>query len=560
MLIMATFKFNRFMKFLIIFVMFLIISSPIQYAGDNEEAHAYTIPVIIKFINISDDGISTQSHEINYTLDESNNQVYYTIGLSPNEKVNNISIRTPNYYNTYEIISNSNEVKIRVSLFKDDAKTQKINNRSVKVIYDYTTTNSVNVYDDVAEYNYTAWNNSEDTVSKLETYITYPVTREQIQLWNNPQYKVSSFSWVNKHRLETRYKQINAGETVTQEVIMPKEVFKASNNTNNINKNAKSTIESNQAKYYDNITFNSNISYIIIIVSVMLIVAPLCISYKYFRNQQKDTDFHDYTKPNESYVKVNMLINDRIGQINKNAFYATTLSLINKKYIKISGENNELYLEINKNNNIELDSCENLVYQFFLDKVKTKTLLSDIKNITGSADVEDCYERYVDCCNSKHSINDYFNTRTSRILKYYVIMAIIYVIVIFAVLYLIYPKPPISIWAFRATFIVLPVAIMSYILSRTMVNNWNNKGKMAYNNLKYYEKYLNDFSLISHNPPMSSEKWAEDIIYAAAMGDDLSFRQHMIRYINENDCSFLMDENELVKYVYYDDDRNLYLD
>ncbi len=56
MLIMSTFKLNTIIKLSSIFIILLLLLTPIYSIGENDEAHAYTVPVVVNFINISDDG------------------------------------------------------------------------------------------------------------------------------------------------------------------------------------------------------------------------------------------------------------------------------------------------------------------------------------------------------------------------------------------------------------------------------------------------------------------------------------------------------------------------
>ena len=558
MSIMRTFKLKYFMKLSTICIILLLLLTPLYSFDENDNTHAYTVPVVVNFINISENGECFYSDEVNYTLDEHNNIVYYTIDKSANESINNISIECDGIYYDFEVNDNPNNTKIRVELYSDNLKKNKLTNRSVKLIYHYRSTNAVDVYDDVAVFNYTPWSDSKDTVSKLETYITYPADKNSIEIHDRPIHIISSNSWVNKHRFETRYKQITTRDKVTQTVLMPKQSFVESNYTNIIHQDKKQQLTGDYQMYLDSSKSNNNISYFFIILSVILIVAPLAVTFKYFKNSDtKDVSYRNIQDYDNNYIKVNMLINDNIGQVNQNAFYATLLNLINKGYIQVRSMDDVLYINT-ANSNKKLETYEKDVFNYLNDVLEKEMPIDNIKSIINQDKLEEIYKQYLTKVVSSNSIDEYFSNKTSGLLKYYSIFSFVYAAVIIMLLNILTPYVPIFVWLYRFQVILIPLAIISYILSVKIKNNWSKEGRYTHDVYKQFEVYLNDYSLIENNPPQSPGTWAEYIVISAAMGDDLSFRQNLIRYVNEHDKN-LVGENDLIRLFYHDKKRSLYL-
>ena len=136
-------------KFTIILLVFTLLILPLSFAEGD-----YTLPNVEKHINVTDDGTTIISEDITYSISGTINGVYRDVGLSGDQRLENISVETPGYYNTLEVINSSNKVKIKVHLYKDEAKTEKVSDEDVRVIYHYNFIKGVKIYDDIAELQY----------------------------------------------------------------------------------------------------------------------------------------------------------------------------------------------------------------------------------------------------------------------------------------------------------------------------------------------------------------------------------------------------------------------
>lgn len=555
---MSTFKLNNFIKISIIFIMLLLLLAPSYSFNENDYTHAYTVPVVVNFINITDDGQCHHSDEVTYTLDESNNIVHYTIAKSSNEVIDNISIESDSIYCDYEVEDTDDVINIKASLYSDVSRKNKITNKSVKIIYHYRSLNSIDLYNDVAVFNYTPWADSTSTVSKLESYITYPATHDDITIYDNPPYLISSRSWVNDYRHETRYKQITADNNLKQVALIPKESFKSGVYTNNINQDNKDSLIGYQEDYLKNVNRNNNLAYILIAATLLLIVMPLAISFKYFKNSEvKNIRYDTIDDFDDDYIRVNMILNDNKKRVNEDAFYATILELINKNFINTRHTGDKLYLTINNNDNY-LKSHEKLVFNYLSEYIEEGILLDDIRQVMDKDELKGTYAEFTSLCSEDYSIDNLFEDRTSKALKYYSITAGAYLIAALILINVLNPSVPLFTWVFRSLMVLILMIIFAYMLSRRIRFNWNKEGKLHHDAWKQFEAYLSDYSLMEANTPKMPRTLANYIVYSASIGVDLSFRQNLIRYVNQNDKG-LVEKNDLIRLFYYDNNRSLYL-
>jgi uncharacterized membrane protein len=308
------------------------------------------------------------------------------------------------------------------------------------------------------------------------------------------------------------------------------------------------------------VAFNNNLGYLLIAISVLLIVTPLVISFNYFKNSDiKDMNNRSIDELDDDYIKVNMILNTKCGNVNKDALYATILNLINKKHIRTKFIGDNLSLKIISHEDKILEEHESFVLDYLSESIGEYKSINEFKNMIKHNQLTNLYDNFKDICNRNYSIDEYFTDKTSRYLKYYSIIALIYLSVILIILNTLTPKVPIFTWTFRAAVVLVPMIILAYMLSVKIKNNWNKDGKLHHDRWKQFESYLNDYSQIINNPPQSPSKWADYIVYSAAMGVDLSFRQNMVRYLDEHDMKEPLDD-DLIRLFYYDDKRSLFLD
>ena len=120
-------KNNTLKKFLMLFLITLLLISPIA-AGN------YQLPSADVDVVVHDDATATITQKIVYDINGTVNGVYYRMPLNGEQDVENISVETPGYYNTLEVNKTNNQIQLKVWLYKDAAKTQKVNDADRKSV------------------------------------------------------------------------------------------------------------------------------------------------------------------------------------------------------------------------------------------------------------------------------------------------------------------------------------------------------------------------------------------------------------------------------------------
>ncbi|MBR4397262.1 MAG: DUF2207 domain-containing protein, partial [Methanobrevibacter sp.] len=101
----------------------------------------YSIPYANVDIQVYDDGLINVYEEIDYHFDSSANGVYRDIPLKKNQSNENLHVYVDGAYAEYQIINQGSTERIKIFLYRDAAKTKKIQaGTDVKVYlqYDFT--------------------------------------------------------------------------------------------------------------------------------------------------------------------------------------------------------------------------------------------------------------------------------------------------------------------------------------------------------------------------------------------------------------------------------------
>ncbi|MGN1321474.1 MAG: DUF2207 domain-containing protein, partial [Methanosphaera sp.] len=143
---MKRLKTSSLRKFLILVMVITLLCIPFSFAEDG----SYNLGNVEKHITIQDNGATQIAEDVTYKISGTVNGVYRDVAISGNQSIDNISVETPGYYNTVEVINSSNNVQIKVWLYKDEAKTQKVSDEDVRIIYHYNFNKGVKIYNDIA--------------------------------------------------------------------------------------------------------------------------------------------------------------------------------------------------------------------------------------------------------------------------------------------------------------------------------------------------------------------------------------------------------------------------
>lgn len=525
--------------FSIIIVILTLFSFSCVVSQENQD---YSIPFVEKIISIQPDGSVNITEDFNYTIRATPFDIYRDIMLKDNQEISNISVETPRLYNDYTITNTSNGTRIKVSLYSDAQKTQPVLNQSANIVYHYKYTKGINLYNDIAEFNYTPWEEgwSVDVV-RMTTYIKVPGNSSSVEKWANPSYYLSSDSWITPNTLQSRFRTIESNKTAQQVLLIPRSQFNSTLNANVINSDGKNIIEQQQEEYQNTLNYNYMITYLVCVISIILLLTPIRIYNKYGKKPEIEYE-KSYTKDipsNDSLVFVNAFINKTNCKINMDGFYATILDLIDKNYLDVITISDEsIVFRISDKNHSNLSSYEKDIITY-LSKFE-----SDGEILINKTNVEGSFKEFIRNwkINAQKTldyikINGLFQNKCNFLFKIYSIITGIYVIGSLSYVLSLNPAVPTINWAFRATIILIPVIILMIFLSIKMPRKWTIEGKDFYNKWKQFELYITEYSLIIQHPPKSIEIWNKYIIYATTLGDIRTVNNNMNLYFKKENIS-----------------------
>lgn len=210
-------------KIFIISVILMFLLVPSSFAADGD----FKIPQVTKDVTVKDDASLVIIEEIQYDIDGSIAGVYRDISKQEGQRITDISVETPEYYNSYQVEEDHNSTKIKVWLYADEEKTQQTSDAKVNVKYKYTISDAVSFNFNIAQINYMTWGNEWNTkVDHLESVIHIPGTKNDVECKNNPEDNVVSSQWTSDDTLTTKVDNIDAYTYFEQIITMPSSYFK----------------------------------------------------------------------------------------------------------------------------------------------------------------------------------------------------------------------------------------------------------------------------------------------------------------------------------------------
>ena len=173
------------MDFRKIFILLMIICTLVAPVTASDD---YKIPEAYNDVTINDDGSCTITENITYSITATINGVYRDIPLNDSQSITNISVETPGYYNTLEVINESHNTRLKVWLYKDSQKTMRVGDGDdVRVIFHYNFNKGVRLYNDVVDFQYKSWGDQwNSNVGKLVTTVHVPASRGDTEVFDNP--------------------------------------------------------------------------------------------------------------------------------------------------------------------------------------------------------------------------------------------------------------------------------------------------------------------------------------------------------------------------------------
>ena len=544
---------NRMKLFISILLLLTLILMPLSTVA----AGTYSLPDAKEYITIQDDGITTVEDSITYSISGQVNGVTRTIPLSGQQSVEDITVETPGYYNTLEVQQDSTKVTLKVWLYKDEAKTQKVSDEDVNVIFHYNILKGVKLYNDIAEFQYMSWGTGWDQpVGQLTTYITIPGTNTDTEFWNNPETYVKSSYWNRDNQLLTTYNNIPAQTGAEQRILMPKSFIRSTENVDLINKDAKAQIEKDQKDYANQQSFNDILWSIPAFLSAILILTPLGMYFKWGRSPKilYNADYESQIPTNDSPAFINAMIPGIIEEVDVNAFTATLLDLIDRKYYKMitSTKEDTIIRRLNKDTG-DLKLHESDIVDFFkrFEDEKQRISLTSISKESGAlSQFMNAWK--IDALRDVPvtRVRQLYDKSKENLMSGYNILAIFLAIAFLLGLLMFGSGPLVTVGIILSVILIVEQIVIFFFID-TPLGTWTREGKEFHDRWKNFEKYIRDYSLIKERPPESIQVWGKILVYATALGCADEVSKNMKKYIKYSNISeSVLYDNDVVSMGY----------
>ncbi|MCD7781303.1 MAG: DUF2207 domain-containing protein [Methanosphaera sp.] len=512
---------SKYTKIASLIVIALFLLMPMVVAEDGD----YNIGDVNKDIKILDDGTAVITENITYSITGQVNGVYRTIGLSGDQSISNVTVETPGYYNTVEIENSTNSTIIKVWLYTDEDKTQKVNDADVEVVYHYNFNKGVKMYNDIAEFQYTSWSSDwGKSVEGMVVNVEIPGSSSNIEMWNNPENLVNNYSWINDSTLQVNYGSISSSDNAEIRILMPTDYFNSTDNMDVINQDAKAQIEEDQAEYARDNQIKDIAMDLTSVLLVALIVLPVGIYYKYGREPKIDYDlkYESQIPTNHSPMFINALIPGDVGEIDINGLQATILDLVNRKYYKmISTQTDNPVMKRTNKDTSELEQYEVDVINY-LHQFENKDNIINFKDLENTDPTQ--FNRFFDAWKidvNRHvdpvEVGKLFNNSGANISNLVSVLSIIVAAFVIIIIFMFDVGSNIVIPVVLSIFLIIESFIL-FCMSNKFMGQWTQEGRLFDARWKAFKNYITDYSLIKEYPPASVQVWGEYIVYATALG------------------------------------------
>ena len=542
----------NYKKSMVCLLIFLLLLMPVVYASDGD----YTIPSAKVDVEILNDTTVIVTEEINQNIEGTVNGVFRDIPLVESQSITNVSVDTPGFYNNVEVINSGNNTRIKVWLYSDEGKTQKVHDANVKVTYHYTFNKAVKVHNDIAELQLKTWGSQwESSVDKLETNIILPATNEDTEYWISPPTQVQSSKWTDDHTLNTVLEDVPSKQYIEQRILIPKQSFSSYDNAIITNVDAKDSIEKMQKKYLDDLEFHNLIDNILSSIMTLLLLVPVAIYWRYGREPKIDykADYEIEPPTDDSALFVNNIVIGDVGEFDVDAFNATLLSLIDRKYYTIISSNDDdtIIRRTDKSaGDLKQYETDILNHMSYYALTNGDISLNSIRNSDAEyfksfiADWKDHANKEI----SQSRIDELFIDKGGNLMK---IIGLILVILglIFMIYVLIADS---SMTASILSVLMMVVGLTVAFLPNTVGGRWTVEGREYHDKWINFKNYLEDYSLIEEYPPASIQVWGKYLVYATALGCAKEVSKNMIKYFDSiNMSDEYYHDNSIVYFGYY---------
>ncbi|WP_295721881.1 DUF2207 domain-containing protein [uncultured Methanobrevibacter sp.] len=484
-------------------------------------------------LTINDNGLLHVRETYTYNFDGSYQGVKRNIPLKNHEELNNLNVYLDGAYGTVDEYSSNTGYNITTYLYSNEAKTERIsNNAEVNITYDYEMNHVVKFYNDTAEFQYKIWGDTWDKpVEKLTAHINYP-SSNNVEYWINPyEYKDTNSKWEGDTLVITRNQKTNQYLEINS--LIPLDTFSSIDKITYHPNKQIDKVRNNQDNYVKNYEHDKTFLPLLGILELLSLIIPVGLYLKYGREPKIDYNgiYERETPSNDKPAFVNAMgVSGKlksIGDLNENGFKSTIMDLINRKYLILihKDEKDTVKLQIADENMSELESFEveaiNLLKRFEINGIIDFTYMEEELQYESMASTymnsieqwkENYKEQYIN-----PQLDQFFNDKGARYIKYYGIVQVILSIVI--IVFSLFSNNKSAFYTLLImSIIVIVISIILIIIPNTIGGQWTKKGREYYQKWNNFKKYLKDFSLMKEYPPESIIIWNEYLVYATALG------------------------------------------
>ena len=386
-------------------------------------------------------------------------------------------------------------------------------------------------------------------LNSLTTHITIPGSKDNTQYWNNPNTYTKDSSWTTDNILTSNFTNIPEKTSIEQRILFPKEYITSTQYADVINKDAKNQIENDQKEYANREAFNNTLSFIPSIISVILLIAPIGMYLKWGRDPKiiYRADYESQIPTDDSPVFINAMIPPIVEELSTDAFSATLLDLIDRRYYKlvISNKEDTIIRRLEKDTG-QLKQHEIDIIEFLKGYENDKKHISLAEMSEDSYSLQKFYNAWkIDAMKDVpiNRVRRYYDKSKENIMSGYNILAIFLACVFIAYLAMFATGPAVMIGIILAVILIIEQAVI-FLFVDSPLGTWTKEGKEFHDKWKNYEKYIKDFSLIKERPPESIQVWGQILVYATALGCAEEVTKNMKQYIK----TYNIDENMILNY------------
>ena len=517
-------------------------------------------------MEVYDNGLVNVAEEIDYHFDSSANGVYRDIRLKEGQTIENLQVDVDGAYCKYVVIPDGYTQRIKVYLYRDAAKTQKITSgTNVKLYLQYDMTNVARVYNDVGELQFKVWGDEwDEDLDHLTATIAFPESKK-LKYWINPPSRDAEAHWED-NVLYIKDNHISSGDYVEARALIPLSEFDGdAPYAKHINKDAKDEIEKIQGEAEAQQGFLNTIGSALNYLLALVVALPLAIYMKFGREPKTDYqaiyEHEPPTKDPPAFVNALMdSMSKDVGDLNEQAFQATIMDLINRGKLGVDSEEDteftkSTFVTVKNTDGLERFEREliGILQTYELDGRISFSYMQDcLHSETQARAFQDRYNNW--CQNFKNDylpddvLREYFDNTGADYLNYSGFGAIILGILLigFSLFF-----------DFKGSFITTIIGVVmgaigvgSLLIPSGVPGKYTLKGKLYAEKWTKFKKFLEDYSLIKEHPPESIAIWNEYLVYATALGvaDKVYKAMKMHVYGGLNDPSYT--SNDLFMFYY----------